>query len=229
MDIKKLKQIRFVKQVYIFRFPYFKIYANFLIQAKSLIKLIIIWLKIVLFFDQMIRFHCNKVGKNVTFWGTYPLIANHGYIEIGDNVSFVGRNNLVVGFKVAGRKQASAQLIIGNNVAIGYQCEINVAQRVVIGNNVAIATGVKIFDNNSHPTNAAERRAERPMSEADVATVIIQDDAWIGINAIILKGVTIGKGSVVAAGSVVTHDVPDNVVVAGNPAQVVKQIGCYGQ
>jgi acetyltransferase-like isoleucine patch superfamily enzyme len=189
-------------------------------NIRCLAKLSWSWIKNVLFFDPMIRYHCNKVGKNIVFQGTYPLIKNSGYIEIGDNATFVGRNNLIVGFNVP--EIGQPRLIIGNNVTIGYQNEINVAYRVEIGNYVRMATRVKIFDNNSHPTSADRRRNRLPMTMEDIAPVVIQDDAWIGMDAIILKGVTIGKGAIVAAGSVVTESVPDHVIVAGNPARVVK-------
>jgi acetyltransferase-like isoleucine patch superfamily enzyme len=178
--------------------------------------------KTVCVYDQIIRYDCNKVGKHITFFGTYPLIENRGYIEIGDNVTFVGRNNLIVGFGVVGVERA--ELVIGSNVTVGYQCEINVGCRMNIGSNVLIATGVKIFDNNSHPVDSIRRRERLAMTLDDVGPVVIEDDVWIATNAMILKNVHIGKGAVVAAGAVVTRDVPSHTVVAGNPARVVKHV-----
>ncbi|HTL80354.1 MAG TPA: acyltransferase [Bacteroidia bacterium] len=97
-----------------------------------------------------------------------------------------------------------------------------------IGNRVMLSFNVTIFDNNSHPLDAGERHRHFLDADADVvvdtAPVVIEDDVWIGCNSIILKGVTIGKGSIVAAGSVVTKSVPANCIVAGNPAAVVKQL-----
>ena len=63
------------------------------------------------------------------------------------------------------------------------------------------------------------------MNKSDVSPVVIEDYVWIGMNSIILKGVTIGKGAVVAAGSVVTKSVPPMTVVGGNPAEVIKKVG----
>lgn len=211
-----------LRRLYFYRFPYLRLYATVISQLRFLVKLGWGWVKTVCVYDQIIRYDCNKVGKHITFFGTYPLIENRGYIEIGDNVTFVGRNNLIVGFGVVGVERA--ELVIGSNVTVGYQCEINVGCRVSIGKNVRIATGVKIFDNNSHPVDSIRRRERLPMTLDDVGPVVIEEDAWIATNAMILKRVVVGKGAVVAAGAVVTRDVPDHTVVAGNPARVVKHI-----
>ena len=108
-------------------------------------------------------------------------------------------------------------------------------ERIEIGNHVLISWNVGIADSDFHPLDAAQRRIDTlalapfykdrpPRPALKTAPVIIADNVWIGMNAIILKGVTIGENSVVAAGSVVAKSVPANVVVAGNPAVVVKQL-----
>jgi acetyltransferase-like isoleucine patch superfamily enzyme len=211
-----------LKRLYAFRFPYFKPYAALIAETCSMVEFARTWIHNVLWYDQMIRYRCNQVGSRLLFQGTFPLIKNRGYIEIGDDVTFVGRNNLVVGFN--GTNIQRPELIIGDDVVIGYRCEINVAQSIRIGHHVLIATGVKIFDNNSHPIDPEHRRTNAPMTREDIAPVVIHDNVWIGMEATILKGVTIGRGAIVATGSVVTKSVPDRVVVAGNPAKVVKII-----
>ena len=209
-----------LRRLYLYRVPYIRWYAALISHLRFLAKFGWSWIKTITVYDQIIRYDCNKVGNHITFFGTYPLIENRGYIEIGDNVTFVGRNNLIVGFGVVGVERA--ELVIGSNVTVGYQCEINVGCRVSIGNNVRIASGVKIFDNNSHPVDSIRRREKLPLTLDDVGPVVIEDDAWIATNAMILKRVVVGKGAVVAAGAVVTRDVPSHTVVAGNPARVVK-------
>jgi acetyltransferase-like isoleucine patch superfamily enzyme len=69
-----------------------------------------------------------------------------------------------------------------------------------------------------------QRRANAPLEPEDVAPVVIEEDVWIGTNCMVLKGVTIGRGAVIAAGAVVTKDVPPFTVAAGNPARVIKRI-----
>jgi acetyltransferase-like isoleucine patch superfamily enzyme len=92
-----------------------------------------------------------------------------------------------------------------------------------------ISWGVTVVDHNSHALNARDRLPDIPAwregkkdwSKVMIAPVRIRDSAWIGFNAIILKGVTVGKGAVVSAGAVVAQDVPDYAVVMGNPAPVI--------
>jgi maltose O-acetyltransferase len=86
---------------------------------------------------------------------------------------------------------------------------------VTIGNDVAIANEAYIMDTDSHGVEG------RPVKNAPVR---IGDGSWIGARAIILPGVTIGKRCLVAAGAVVSRDVPDDTLVAGNPAQVVRDL-----
>lgn len=108
-------------------------------------------------------------------------------------------------------------------------------ERVEIGSFCLISWNVGIADSDFHPLDPALRRVDAramavfdPQSPArpkvETRPVKIQDNVWIGMNAVILKGVTVGENSVVAAGAIVTRDVPPNVVVAGNPAQIVKQL-----
>ena len=108
-------------------------------------------------------------------------------------------------------------------------------ERIEIGSHCLISWNVGIADSDFHPLEPAQRivdahalapflkdRPARPKLRA--VPVIICDNVWIGMNATILKGVTIGENSVVAAGAVVTKSVPANVVVAGNPAQLVRNL-----
>ncbi len=106
---------------------------------------------------------------------------------------------------------------------------------IEIGSHVLISWNVGIADSDFHPLDPAKRLQDTyalapyyenrpPRPELKTAPVRIGDGAWIGMGAIILKGVTIGENSVVAAGAVVTKSVPPNVVVAGNPAVIVKEL-----
>ena len=109
--------------------------------------------------------------------------------------------------------------IIGNNSGIGYGCEIN--NGVIIGNDVMMGPDVVIYTNN-HCTD----RIDIPMREQgmkEINPVNIEDDVWIGARVIILPGVTIGKGSVIGAGAVVSKSIPPYSVAVGNPAVVVKE------
>lgn len=117
--------------------------------------------------------------------------------------------------------QAKAELIVGANFAMtgGTLCA---AKRITIGNNVALGANSTIVDTDFHPLDASSRRTDS--SAGACRPVVIEDDVFIGMNCLILKGVRIGHDSVVGAGSVVTQDVPAGVVAAGNPAHVVRQL-----
>jgi acetyltransferase-like isoleucine patch superfamily enzyme len=103
-------------------------------------------------------------------------------------------------------------------------CDFRVGRAVRIGRRVLIAGGVTIADYDGHPLDAADRRAGLTSAPDQIRPVTIGDDVWIGQGAVILKGVTIGERAVVGAHAVVTRDVPADSVVAGNPAQVVREL-----
>lgn len=111
---------------------------------------------------------------------------------------------------------------IGNFVQIGNNCTIQSAHGYIdIGNHVMLGPGVNIHGGN-HETAILGYYMDEIQKEFGVdPNIIIEDDVWIGANAIILKGVTIREGSVIGAGSVVTKDVGSYTIVAGNPAKKI--------
>ena len=96
-----------------------------------------------------------------------------------------------------------------------------------------ISWGVTIADHNSHSLKFSERQCDverwrghdKDWTGVKIGRVVIEDKAWIGFNVIVLKGVTIGAGAIVGAGSVVSKDVPPFTIVAGNPARLVRELG----
>jgi acetyltransferase-like isoleucine patch superfamily enzyme len=127
----------------------------------------------------------------------------------------------------------------GGRISIGEWCYVGVGTRIWsgvsidIGNRVLISHSVNIFDNLTHPIRASERHAQARQIFTtghprdiflDDKPVRIADDAWIGACAIIMRGVSVGQGGIVAAGAVVTKDVPAYSIVAGNPAVVVREL-----
>ena len=124
-------------------------------------------------------------------------------------------------------------ICIGEFTTIRYSSSIESTERITIDDHVIISNNVIIRDNNSHPTDVKKRHE---MSEsgfgsdlwkwkyAKSAPIHIESNVWIGERAIIYKGVTIGKGSIIAGGSVVTKSIPEYCVAAGNPAKIVKYL-----
>lgn len=119
-------------------------------------------------------------------------------------------------------------IFIGDKVIINMNCTFVDNNRIDIGSNVLIASNVQIYTA-THSTNVHERMVENWSEGQEICRtyalpVRIEDGAWIGGGAIILPGVTIGRNSVIGAGSVVTRSIPDNCVAVGNPCRVIKRI-----
>ena len=197
--------------------PFPESVIGFLFVERLFRRRVFYWLKNKLYYEPLLRYRCTSVGRNVRTDGDLPLIIGSGRIVIGDNVTIGNRQAWVVSPNLVDQPE----LIIGDNTTINYCTEISVEVKVEIGSHCIIAGETKIFDNNSHSLHLEN---DRRMSQKDIAPVRIEDHVWIGMRAIILKGVTIGRGSVVAAGSIVTKDVPPMTLVAGNPARVIKKI-----
>lgn len=154
--------------------------------------------------------HC--AGKTwICQYGKVRLIRRDGVISIGERTAFWPNIKL----SCVGRPGKIARLTIGRKCSIGDRTEIHCGESVVIGDRVIIAWDCNILDRDYHSADAMEERT---------VPVSIGNDVWIGCRAIVLKGVSIGDGAVVAAGSVVTKDVPAHMLVAGNPAQIKKRI-----
>lgn len=146
----------------------------------------------------------------------------------------VGKECVINGELVA----STGSITIGDHVVINHGTRLFSADNITIEDDVMISWGCNIVDSNMHSLHSADRVKDTRSAREAIRTntmgqnvdysnivskpVIIREKAWIGFNAIIMKGVTVGKGAVVGAGSVVTKDVPDFAVVAGNPARIVK-------
>ena len=170
--------------------------------------------------EPLFRSRCESVGTGLQM-EALPYIVGAGRIVIGEGVRLSGK------FSVAFGRSDSAgmpELVIGNGTFIGHMCGFNVGRSIRIGHHCLLAGHVSIFDMDGHPLDAARRRAGEPTPPELIDPVVIGDDVWVGNGAVILKGVTIGARSVVAARAVVTRDVPADTIVAGNPARIVKAL-----
>ena len=144
----------------------------------------------------------------------------------------IGKESCIRGSLVTDRP--GGEIIMGNRCYVGSGTRIWASEEVNIGDNVLIAHNCNIFDNDTHPVDYLERREDanniifrgvrEKFNSLSSKKVMIGNDVWIGCNAIILKGVTIGDGAIIAAGSVVTKDVEPWSLVAGNPARFVKKL-----
>ena len=163
-------------------------------------------------------FGCSSFRPRVTeIWG-------EKYIEVGDKVSLGKGISLTATDNFKGQVYMPS-IVIGSNVSIGDYSHISAINKIVIKDGVLTGKYVTIVDN-SHGL--------ADMSESDIAPtfrklsskgpVIIEENVWIGEKASIMPGVTVGKGSIVAANAVVTKNVPPYSLVAGVPAKIIKQV-----
>ena len=135
-----------------------------------------------------------------------------GPMELGDRVCIYRDVILETGY--------GGSLSIGNDSSIHPRCQINAyVSRIRIGSGVMIAPGCALYSYD-HGFSSDLPIRKQPLQSR--GSIIIEDEAWLGFGAIILGGVRIGKGAVIGAGSVVTHNVPDGAIAAGNPARVIK-------
>ena len=116
---------------------------------------------------------------------------------------------------------AGAKLSLGSGY-MNHNCVIDCFSFITIGHGVVISERVVIRDSDNHAIISTENGELKSDEKPAAAPIVIQDHVWLGMNVIVLKGVTIGEGAIVAAGSVVTKDVPPHCLVAGVPAKVVK-------
>lgn len=166
-----------------------------------------------------------KINGKITVLGK-PIITirNDASIVIDDNVTL---NSINLGYHVnmhspvklfADRK--NAYIHVGENTRIHGSC-IHAYNRIIIGKNCLISANCQIFDGHGHDLSFDDVK-NRINTKGGSKPIIIHDNVWICINSIILPGVTIGEGSIIAAGSVVTNDVPPFTVAGGNPAKTIK-------
>ena len=165
----------------------------------------------------------KTMGTGCVFAGAVKIIGGD-CIEIGDDF-YAGPDCRIEAWKQYKDKTFSPEIRIGNNVRINSRCHIGAIRRIVISDNVLFGSGVFITDH-SHGRVTPEENSIPP-TDRDLYSkgeVVIGENVWIGENVTILPSVHIGNGAVIGAGSVVTKDIPDYHVAAGNPAKVVKDI-----
>lgn len=203
-------------------------------MIKYMLQRIILWILPVGKIDSLIAHSkINLCIANVTIGDGSKFYEESKVFNLQNTKSniIIGRNTHIRGclqiFKQGGRISIGDYCYVGENSYVWSAAEINV------GNNVLISHGVNIHDNISHPIGALLRHKDYlrilglehyPIEKFDLRPkkVVISDNAWIGFNSTILKGVTIGEGAIVGAGSVVTKDVPPFAIVGGNPAKIIR-------
>ncbi|MDR9827883.1 acyltransferase [Vibrio sp. FNV 38] len=165
------------------------------------------------------RGRCTQCGDKLYLYAGMPFISGPLNIEVGNLCRISGQTTFS-----ASSHCHSPTLQIGNNVGIGWQTTIAVGTKVVIEDNVRIAGRANLFGYSGHPIDAERRAAGEPDDIDQIGDIVLKKDCWLATNVIVKAGVTIGEGAIIAAGSVVTHDIPSYVIAGGTPAKVIKAI-----
>ena len=166
----------------------------------------------------------KNIGKGTIIKPSFRFICGLQYISIGSN-SVIGKEVELTAWDNYKGQKFKPEIIIGDGTSIQSYGHVTAINSICIGNGVRIGPNVLITDN-AHGASVAElldiAPNLRPLSSK--GPVIIEDNVWIGTKASIMPGVRIGKGAIIAANSVVTHDIPPFCVAAGIPAKVIKMV-----
>lgn len=167
--------------------------------------------------EPLFKAYCKEYGENFHTGTFLHWVRGSGDIILGDNVLLDGKISINFG----ARHSERPVFRVGNNSGINHGSAITIAKSVTIGSHCRLAGGVTIFDSPGHPTDPELRKLGHPPRTEDVKPVTIEDNVWIGRDAVICPGVTVGEGSVVSGWSVVMSDVAPYSIVAGNPARKI--------
>jgi len=168
----------------------------------------------------LLKGRLDHIGQNLYLYGGLPYISGPIRITLGDHCRVSGHTTF------SGRTcaQQPPELHVGNNVDIGWMTTIAVGRRVEIGNNVRIAGRTLLAGYPGHPLESKARAAGLPETDDQVGDIILEDDVWLATGVSVMAGVRIGQGTIVAAGSVVSKDLPPMVLAGGIPARVIRPL-----
>ncbi|OGV63982.1 MAG: hypothetical protein A2283_11960 [Lentisphaerae bacterium RIFOXYA12_FULL_48_11] len=211
-------------------------FANQCAVARGNILLYPVWWLMALFsrradarcriYESWFQFFGNAIVGGHVMLGPHAWCVN----EMHDPERIVLEDDVICRGLLRVESFGDGRIVIREHVYIGDDVLISSACRVEIKADTLIAHGVQILDNDAHPLDVDERVGQWRQEDKGgrfrgaSAPVLVEARAWICTNAIVLKGVCIGEGSIVAAGSVVTSDIPSGVLAGGNPARVLRRL-----
>ncbi len=168
--------------------------------------------------NHFLRPQFEHLGHGCTFMKPWYVEVNGGPISLGNYANIVATPDNQVRLTVWSNSEEGGRIDIGNYCLICPGVRVSAATEITVGDNCMMAQGVYLSDSDWHDIY------DRSMFVGQSSPIRIGNNVWLGDNAIVCKGVIIGDNSIVGARSVVIRDVPPNVIVAGNPAGIVKKL-----
>ncbi len=167
----------------------------------------------------------TRLKPQLTVLGSHPFIVKPWHIElfggpirIGSHITLLGCSDKRTRLTVWPDRDNVPGINIGDHVLISPGVRISAAHSITISDSCMLASQAYITDSDWHGIY------DRSLTPDTVHPVVLEENVWIGDSAIVCKGVTIGRNSIIGAGSVVVSSIPANVMAAGNPARVIKQL-----
>ena len=191
--------------------------AFYWLRNQMRLKFFTVWVRLKLWFWGA------KVGRRFKSDGNLNLY-NRGTILLGDGVHL---SSGWMANPVGGSQSSTFHVLKGAKLSIGNSCGISntvicCRSSITLEDGAALGGGTSLYDNDFHSLDASERISG--LGDVKTVPIIIRRGAWVGGHCLILKGVTIGENSIIGAGSVVTRDIPANVIAAGVPARVLRRL-----
>lgn len=160
--------------------------------------------------------YLEKVPKHLFLCNTMPSISGSPKISIGEYCTVNG------GISICARTQElPCSLKLGERVFIGHGVKLYIGNEIQIGDHCLIAQGCILRGYYGHPIDPNSRKLGMPDENDAIGAIVLEPNVWLGENVTINKGVRIGENSIIASGSVVTKDIPANVLAGGMPAQII--------
>ncbi|WP_206617925.1 DapH/DapD/GlmU-related protein [Hahella sp. KA22] len=174
----------------------------------------------IFYWTPLFQSRLESPARNLYLYSGMPLVTGALSVQMGADCRVSGLSTF------SGRTSSpnTPRLIVGDNVDIGWQTTIAVGSEVILGDNVRIAGRAFLAGYPGHPLDAAARAAGKPETDDQAGPIILEDNVWLATGVSVMAGVRIGRNTIVAAGSVVTRDLPANVLAGGVPALVLRTL-----
>lgn len=187
-------------------------------DKSSLFKRLYFLLKTDLYYHLSFKKKFERIDGKPSVWGIWNVVIYGNNISLGKNVVIVAADGYRTNLSTVMHAGGQGRITIGDNVLVMNGVRVSSATEIRIADDCMLANFCYLTDSDWHDIH------DRTSMPGRTGPIILERGAWVGDSAIVCKGVRIGENSIVGAGAVVTRDVPSNVVVAGNPARVVKKL-----